>query len=99
MAIVDVRIAAAMAGLVFSSLQAVEVKVNREETIVSGIPFFENGASPGWNNGSPMIVRQDDDVWFSLSRPVEGVPPYANTYWQIYKRQDEGWKTRCGLPV
>lgn len=71
---------------------AVEVRVNREETVVSDIPFFKNGASPGWNNGSPMIVRKGDDVWFSLSRPVEGVPAYANTIWQIYKRRDDGWK-------
>ncbi len=75
----------------FNPLQGVEVKVNREETIVSEIPLFGNGSSPGWNNGSPMIVRKGDDVWFSLSRPVAGVPPYANTIWQIYKRQKQGW--------
>ena len=73
---------------------AVEVRVNREETVVSDIPFFKNGASPGWNNGSPMIVRKGDDVWFSLSRPVEGVPAYANTIWQVMKRQDQEWNER-----
>ncbi|MEZ5275124.1 MAG: hypothetical protein R3F07_01935 [Opitutaceae bacterium] len=39
-----------------------------------------------------MIVRQKDEVWFSLSRPVEGVPPYANTIWQVYRRTGDGWE-------
>ena len=33
------------------------MRVNREETIVSGIPHFENGGSPGWNNGSHFFTN------------------------------------------
>ena len=69
-----------------------KVTVVREDLIDSCIPLFGNGSGPPWNFGSPMMVRQDDEVWFSLSRPAEGVPPYANTVWQVYRRTDEGWE-------
>ena len=75
----------------FSSTYGLDVRVNREEVIDLKIPRFNNGASPGWNNGSPMIVRRGEDVWFSLSRPVEGALPYVNTKWQIHKRKPDGW--------
>ncbi len=66
-----------------TSTLAMEVTVIREDVIDTAVPLFGNGSGPSWNFGSPMIVRQGRDVWFSLSRPVEGVPPYANTIWQI----------------
>lgn len=74
------------------SVCELRVEVIREESIDLRIPRFNNGASPGWNAGSPMLVRKGDDVWFSLSRPVIGEEPYANTFWQIYKRLPRGWK-------
>ena len=70
---------------------ALEVQVNREEAIDLSIPRFNNGAFPGWNAGSPMIVRKGENVWFSLSRPIEGEQPYVNTFWQVFKRQPSGW--------
>ena len=69
---------------------ALEVQVNREEAIDLSIPRFNNGAFPGWNAGSPMIVRKGENVWFSLSRPIEGEQPYVNTFWQVFKRQSSG---------
>jgi hypothetical protein len=77
---------------------SMEVIVKREEVIDLSIPLFHNGAGPSWNFGSPMIVRQGRDVWFSLSRPVEGVPPYANTVWRIYRRQEDGWEVILESP-
>lgn len=79
-------------------LCAMEVNVLREDLIDSAIPRFGNGSSPAWNFASPMIVRIEDDVWFSLSRPVEGVPPYANTIWQVFRRQEDGWEVILESP-
>ncbi|RKX29283.1 MAG: hypothetical protein DRP71_16465 [Verrucomicrobia bacterium] len=87
----------ALETIVVSGL-AMEVTVIREEVIDPAIPAFGNGSSPSWNFGSPMIVRQGQDVWFSLSRPVEGVPPYANTIWQIYRWHEGGWEVILESP-
>lgn len=75
-----------------------EVKVLREDLIDPAIPKFNNGSSPNWNFGSPMIVRQGEEVWFSLSRPVERIPPYANTTWKIYRRTKSGWEVILEAP-
>ena len=74
------------------------VTVLREDLIDPSVPLFGNGSGPSWNFASPMVVRQDDQVWFSLSRPVERVPPYANTIWQVYRRTGEGWEVILESP-
>ncbi len=50
-----------------TSTLAMEVTVIREDVIDTAVPLFGNGSGPSWNFGSPMIVRQGRDVWFSLS--------------------------------
>jgi len=85
-------------GAIVTSGLAMEVTVIREDVIDPAVPLFSNGAGTSWNFGSPMIVRQGRDVWFSLSRPVQGVPPYANTVWQIYRRHEDGWNVILESP-
>ena len=71
-------------------LSAFEAVLVAEETIDTvGNP--RNGASPLWCFGSHIFVRDRETLYLSLLRPDDGVPPYCNTHWELWRRDNQGW--------
>jgi len=67
------------------------VTVEAEETITSYVDP-RNGSGPLWNAGSPMLVRNGDDVFVSISETGPPSPPMTNTRWQLWQRGRSGWE-------
>lgn len=66
-------------------------KVICEETVTVWLPP-ENGAGPLWCYGSPLLFRDGEDVYASVSETGADVPPLSNTRWALYRRTRDGWK-------
>ena len=73
------------------STQAETVKVLRED-VVTRFSAANNGATPMWCYGAPLIAHDGDDVYVSVIETGAGVPPLCNTRWQIWKKSDTSWQ-------
>lgn len=62
------------------------------EERVSSYTNPDNGSGPLWCKGAPLVVRRGDDVYVSVLKTLDGVAPYCNTRWQIWRRDTGGWK-------
>lgn len=62
-----------------------------EETVAVWLPP-NNGAGPLWCYGSPLLFRDGDDVYASISETGVDVPPLSNTRWALYRRSTGAWK-------
>lgn len=92
MAIVRGSLPLAIVGLLFLvCLEGTEIEKTAEETI-DWIPSLNNGASPWWCYGSSIFVRDADRISLSLIRPDEGYQPSCNAHWEVWNRDESGWK-------
>jgi hypothetical protein len=84
-----IAIPCALAMILFSQSSAI---VEVEE----GVTTCEspgNGAGPFWCYGSPLIVRNGDDVFVSAMETGEDVPLLCNTRWRIFRKHgDDSWE-------
>lgn len=62
------------------------------EEIIAHCEPPDNGSSPFWAYGSPMLVRVGDQVFASVMETGKDVPPLCNTRWRLFQRDDQGWK-------
>ncbi|MCA9446439.1 MAG: hypothetical protein KC931_04940 [Candidatus Omnitrophica bacterium] len=70
--------------------QQLSASVIAEETIATCLSP-NNGAGPMWCYGSPLVVRQGNEVFVSIMETGEGVEPLCNTRWRLFKRDEKGW--------
>jgi hypothetical protein len=54
--------------------------------------YGDSEAGPLWCYGSTCIARAGQDLYVSGYQAIEGVPPYNNVRWQLYRRGAEGWE-------
>lgn len=54
--------------------------------------YADSEAGPLWCYGSTCIARAGPDLYVSGYQAIEGVPPYNNVRWQLYRRGEEGWE-------
>ena len=50
-----------------------------------------NGGSPLWCYGAPLVVRQGDEAYLVAMETGEGVKPLCNTKWRLMCRNTQGW--------
>ncbi len=72
-------------------LPGFEANIEVEETVYSFVSP-NNGTNPLWCYGNTCIVRHGEEVFASGVETLEGVPPYNNIRWLLFKRDKEGWK-------
>lgn len=65
--------------------------VEVEELITRYTPA-DNGAGPLWCYGSTCIARLGHDVFSSIIETGKDVPPLCNTRWQLWQRNETGWR-------
>jgi len=68
-----------------------EPVVQVEELITRYEPA-DNGAGPLWCYGAPLIARDAGHVYLSIIETGRDVPPLCNTRWQLWHRDQSGWK-------
>ncbi len=73
-----------------SSHPGFKATVEVEEEVYSFVPP-DNGTNPLWCYGNTCIVRHGEDVFVSGVETMEGIPPYNNTRWLLFKRGQDGW--------
>ncbi len=61
-----------------------------EEQAITAFVNPQNGSSPMWCYGTPVVVRSGNTVFVTVPETGEGMPPTANTRLQIYMRHDGG---------
>lgn len=66
-------------------------EVEVEEVITHHVPA-NNGAGPLWCYGSPAIIRNGESVYLSIPETDPAMERLCNTRWQLYFRNDDGWK-------
>lgn len=71
---------------------AVAGPVVEVEEVIAHCEPPDNGASPFWAYGSPMLVRVGDRVFASVMETGQDVPPLCNTRWRLFQRDEQGWK-------
>jgi hypothetical protein len=64
-------------------------RIVADEIITTTTPS-NNGSSPMWCAGAPLLVRTGGAVWASISVHDPGAPPYCNTHWELWRRPDAG---------
>ncbi len=64
-------------------------RVLADEIITTTIPA-NNGASPVWCVGAPLLVRETGTVWASISVTDPGAEPSCNTHWELWRRPEAG---------
>lgn len=74
-----------------TQLVAATPKLLHEE-VVTKFSAANNGATPMWCYSAPLIVRDGEDVFVSIIETGEDVPPLCNTRWQLWKREESGWR-------
>jgi len=62
------------------------------EEVVTSFEYAGSGSGPTWGGGLPIIIRQDDDVYITVTSGNKDIPPLCNAQWQIWHRRDDGWK-------
>jgi hypothetical protein len=72
-------------------LLAAEPTTEVEEVVATCQPPG-NGAGPLWCYGAPLVVRQGDRVFASVTETGAGVSPPCNTRWRLYRRDAGGWQ-------
>jgi hypothetical protein len=50
-----------------------------------------NGGSPLWCYGAPLMVRHGDEVYLVAMETGAGVKPLCNTKWRLMRRDATGW--------
>ena len=76
-----------------------KIEVEAEEVVYKYVNP-NNGSGPFWCRGSPILVRNNEDVFVSgietinQYQPVKDKPFSAinNLRWMLYKRESSGWK-------
>ncbi len=51
-----------------------------------------NGAGPLWCYGAPLLVRWGNNVFVSAMETGKDVPKLCNTRWQLFGRNQNGWR-------
>lgn len=71
------------------------------DEIIASTTSPENGTSPMWCVGAPLVVRRNGVVWVSLQMHDSGAKPYCNTHWELWRRPETGvWaKVKQGMPA
>jgi hypothetical protein len=64
------------------------------EEVITTYASADNGAGPMWCYGSPLLVRNAQDVFVSSIETGKGVRPLCNTRWQLWQRASDGWQLR-----
>lgn len=68
-----------------------DARVVSDEIITTTTPS-QNGSSPMWSVGAPLLVRTGGEVWASLSIHDPDAQPYCNTHWELWRRPAaSGW--------
>lgn len=78
--------------LVLATMKGVaaqEARVIADE-IVTTTTLAKNGSSPMWCVGAPLLVRQNGNVWASISVHDTDAVPYCNTHWELWRRPADG---------
>jgi hypothetical protein len=69
-----------------------DARVLADEIITTTTPA-QNGASPTWCAGAPLLVRENGNVWTSISVHDPDEPPACNTHWELWRRPaGSAWK-------
>jgi hypothetical protein len=65
-------------------------QVETEEEVT---PFEDpnNGGSPLWCYGAPLMVRLGGEVYLVAMETGENIPPLCNTKWRLMRRDGSGW--------
>lgn len=61
-----------------------------EETVATWVSP-DNGSGPTWCYGAPLLFRDGDRVLVSMMETGKGVPPLANTRWNLFCQTDGKW--------
>ena len=61
------------------------------EEIITTYEPPNNGAGPLWCYGSPLIVRQGEEVFVCTMETGKGIGGYNNTRWLLWRRDSRGW--------
>jgi len=62
------------------------------EEAITNYTSPNNGAGPMWCYGAPLLVRRGGDVFLSTMETGKDIPPLCNTRWQLWHRNDKGWR-------
>jgi hypothetical protein len=54
--------------------------------------YGDSEAGPLWCYGSTCLVRSGEDVYVSGYEAIEGVQPYNNVRWKLFRRGVDGWE-------
>jgi hypothetical protein len=75
------------------AVAAAEDKVVVEiEEAITNYTNPNNGSGPLWCYGAPLLVRRGKEVFLSVMETGKEVPPLCNTRWQLWQRDEGGWR-------
>ncbi|HEY5552379.1 MAG TPA: hypothetical protein VIK52_10855 [Opitutaceae bacterium] len=66
-----------------------DARVLADEIITTTTPS-NNGSSPMWCVGAPLLVRENGNVWASISIHDPDARAYCNTHWELWRRPASG---------
>ena len=72
--------------------------VEIEEEVYSYEPA-DNGASPTWCFGAPILVRSGETLFASGLETLADAKPLHNVRWMLFRRDAEGWELQQVDPV
>ena len=78
--------------------QALSPVVEIEEEVYSYVPA-NNGASPTWCIGAPVLVRIGEDLFATGLETIPDAEPLHNVRWTFYRRTADGWQLQHTDPV
>jgi hypothetical protein len=89
---------AALPSLAQAGNIALKPVVEAEEEVYSFVPA-DNGASPFWCFGLPILVRIGEELFASGLETLPEAKPLHNVRWMLFRRNAAGWELQQVDPV
>ena len=87
--VASLLIAAALHSPLAAHADPANARVLADEIITTTTPS-NNGSNPMWSAGAPLVVRENGNVWASISIHDPEEPPMCNTHWELWRKPVQG---------